>query len=251
MAGSHLRSAIGVMIGALTVCAVTACDAAPASSETRSVQPDSTTGPAERVPAKDAAERKPPLRVAFLGDSYVAGHGAEDRSRTRWTARVSDELGWREVNLGLGGTGYTTPGPADKATTFVQRVETVKDAHPDVVVVSGGRNDLIATVHRIHSTALELFRALKGLKGSPEVVVVAPLWDASKPPKELAPATRAIKDAAARVGVEFVPVRKQPLAGRPALMSPDGLHPDAGGYRVIAKYLAPRLKKAVGRPTRR
>jgi lysophospholipase L1-like esterase len=153
--------------------------------------------------------------------------------------------GWTEVNLGLGGTGYTTPGPEEKATTYLQRVDTVKEADPDAIVVFGGRNDLVSPIRRIRVAAGALFRELRRLDGSPDVVVVAPLWDASKPPKSFAALTAAIRDAARDAGVDFVPVPQQPLAGRPQLMAPDGLHPNADGYRVIAQFLAPRLKDAI------
>jgi lysophospholipase L1-like esterase len=235
---SRIRALVAVASACLVLLAMLAGCGAADRSPSREVQAETT---------RHTDRPDPRLKVVFLGDSYVAGQGAKDQAKTRWTARVSQTLGWTEVNLGLGGTGYTTPGPADKATTFVQRVDAVKQASPDVVVVSGGRNDLLATVDRIRSTAGELFRKLKGLEGSPQVVVVAPLWDATKPPPELASATRAIKDAADEVGVEFVPVPDQPLDGRPALVAPDGLHPNADGYKVLAEFLAPRLRDVLGK----
>lgn len=234
------------VVGVLGLClGITACGSTPARSQAPERQPETTKKIDKRGPPMTPDTSESPLKVAFLGDSYVVGRGAKDQPRTRWTARVCEALGWTESNLGLAGTGYTTPGPADKATTYLQRVDAVREAAPDVVVVSGGRNDLVASVDRIRSAAVQLFTALDRIKGSPDVVVVAPLWDASDPPAEFDALTRAIKGAARQVGVTFVPVPRQPLAGRPELMSGDALHPDADGYRVIAEFLAPRLKDAV------
>ena len=237
--GEWATRTIVIGVGALGLCASAAACGSPSASS----QPEAPEVQAKQGTKSDKAD--PPLRVAFLGDSYVTGQGAKDQARTRWTARVSATAGWNEVNLGLGGTGYTTPGPEEKDTTYVQRVDSVREADPDVVVVSGGRNDLEASPEKIRSAATELFKALDQIEGSPAVVVVAPLWDASKPPDALAKATRAIEDAARKFGFPFVAIPEQPLAERPELVAGDGLHPNADGYRVIADYLAPRLKDAV------
>ena len=214
----------------------------PGSSASKSAAPEEP-----KAPPKPERPQKPerPLTVAFLGDSYVDGEGAKRPETTRWTTRVSKRFDWKEVNLGLGGTGYTTPGPEENATTYVQRVDAVKEADPDVVVVSGGRNDVLASPERIRAKAVELFKALKQLKGSPEVVVVGPLWDARPPNKRFTALERAVEAAARKVGVKYVGVPRQPLVGRPKLMASDRIHPTAAGYAVITRSLATPLKAAV------
>ena len=219
-------------------------EAGPGRSSEEPAAKSETEKP-DKQPDKKQDKPEGPLRVAFLGDSYVDGEGAKRPQETRWTARVSERLGWTEVNLGLGGTGYTTPGPKEKATTYFQRVDAVKEADPDVVVVSGGRNDVLSTPERIRAAAAKLLIALEQLKGSPLVVVVEPMWDASTPPRNFREVVGAVRAAALGAEVEFVSVPRQPLLGRPKLIARDKLHPTDAGYAVIARILAPRLKAAV------
>jgi lysophospholipase L1-like esterase len=100
--------------------------------------------PAE-VPSPTATTPARPTAV-FLGGSTTQGQGASTPA-TRWSSLVASARGWDEVDLGLGGTGYvTTAGPEGCGLEFCPNVETrVADAvarDPDVVVVSGGEDDL-------------------------------------------------------------------------------------------------------------
>ena len=77
--------------------------------------------------------------VAFLGDSYSKGIGASSNGK-RWTTLVSAAMGWSELNLAEGGSGYTTTYLGQK-TDYSIKLEVIAAAQPDIVVVSGGRND--------------------------------------------------------------------------------------------------------------
>jgi hypothetical protein len=56
--------------------------------------------------------------VTFLRDSWTRGAGATDLRG--YAVRAAAELGWRSRLLGVGGSGYSVPGPHD--STFGDRV---------------------------------------------------------------------------------------------------------------------------------
>lgn len=104
------------------------------------------------TPAPDvsptATSTAPPLPVAvFIGDSYTQGTGASDKRVDRWTTIVAAAEGWREVNLGRGGTGYVTTSSTtgcgqSYCASYPEMIPKAVESAPSVVVVSGGQVDL-------------------------------------------------------------------------------------------------------------
>src|SRR5215212_3919836 len=102
---------------------------------------------------------KPPVVprpvAVFIGDSYAQGSG-------KWPELVSKAQGWRQVNLGRGGTGYEArlAGAAaqkgcglKECPSFPEMAAVAVKLHPDVVVVAGGRNDRGADIDAaVHET---------------------------------------------------------------------------------------------------
>jgi hypothetical protein len=73
----------------------------------------------ERIEARIAAERSrpsagpeaPPMRAAFLGDSYTVGLGDDDEGG--YVRPVAERFGWEALVFGQAGTGYVDPGDVD------------------------------------------------------------------------------------------------------------------------------------------
>jgi hypothetical protein len=89
-----------------------------------------------------SAEVRQPIAV-FIGDSYTQG-------ADKWPSKVAADQGWREVNLGRGGTGYSKRLSGKDATkgcglnecaNFPEMVTVAVQRKPDIVLVAGGRND--------------------------------------------------------------------------------------------------------------
>jgi hypothetical protein len=66
-------------------------------------------------------------QVAFLGDSWTRGAGATDLRG--YAPRTAAELGWRHREHGVGGSGYSVPGP--HASTFGDRVDAAATSGAD------------------------------------------------------------------------------------------------------------------------
>ena len=97
------------------------------------------------APLTACAPQAPPTAV-FLGDSDTVGAALPaDQQDVRWPTLVSQQFGWREVNAGCDGSGYTRMG-LTCSTTYRESVDRVLDEDPDVIVVSGGVSDLGATI---------------------------------------------------------------------------------------------------------
>lgn len=191
--------------------------------------------PSETASPTPSAE---PMPVAlFIGDSYTDGAGATDDT-SRWTTLVSVELGWAEVNYGFGGTGYATAlvgevCTRDECPAYPGAVELAAGEMPDVIVVSGGRNDsadMVAFQAGVDAT----FEALAATFPGVPVVVTSPLWDDDPAPDDLAQKAEIVEAAAASAGATYLDLG-QPLFGHAEYVIDDGIHPDDDGHAAIAE----------------
>lgn len=192
--------------------------------------------PGEYVP-QDLPAPAPNLPlVVFIGDSYVAGAGATARN-SRWTTLAARELGWEEVNRGRGGTGYVAASGLagcgrDYCPSFPEMLAAPFDRTPDIVVISGGRND---------PTELDEFRAgveatlvkVRTIWPDAELVVTNPLWDDDLTPPSMTAKQTIVLEVAAAHGVLVLDLG-QPLQDRPDLVASDGVQPNDAGHRTIA-----------------
>ncbi|WP_037184421.1 SGNH/GDSL hydrolase family protein [Rhodococcoides fascians] len=173
--------------------------------------------------------------VAFIGDSYGQGIGASSAG-TRWTTLASAALGWSEMNLAVGGTGYTTS-YLGQPTDYATKVESVRAAQPDIIVVSGGRNDhLTSGPPEIGMAAAALYGQLRSAAPDAELVVVSPIWEATDIPAEFAAIIDSIRRAAEGASVKYLDIG-EPLSGHPDLVVADGLHPNDAGHHKIAEHV--------------
>ncbi|MDJ0467304.1 SGNH/GDSL hydrolase family protein [Rhodococcoides fascians] len=124
--------------------------------------------------------------MAFLGDSYSKGIGASSNGK-RWTTLVSAAMEWSELNLAEGGSGYTTTYLGQK-TDYSIKLDVIAAAQPDIVVVSGGRNDYEAgTSTIVGAVAASLFESIKSTAPNADLIVTSPIWDSTNPPLTLRP----------------------------------------------------------------
>ena len=174
--------------------------------------------------------------VAFLGDDYTAGVGASAPNK-RFTTLVAETLHVTEKNFGDDGAGYAKTG-AD-GTTYAGHIDAVVAAHPDVVVVTGGRNDFNGNTATLARDADELFADLHERLPSATLIAVAPFWGDSDYPAKLTDMADAIKAAVEDAGGIYVAL-PDPLHDHPDFMA-DNADPNDQGYAAIASALAAKL----------
>jgi acyl-CoA thioesterase-1 len=193
-------------------------------------------------------QRDAPAKIAmFIGDSYAVGAGVENLSG-RWTTIVSRDAGWLEDNVAMGGTGYvSTAGKSGCGLDYCASYEGVLNevagtVRPDIVVISGGRNDLNKLANFRERTN-HFFSSLRESFPHSALYVISPIWDDDPPPPELNQVQRDIRDAAEAVGAVYLDIG-EPLEGRPSYISEDGIHPNKDGYAAIAGAVETCLRRS-------
>lgn len=218
---------VGMAVFALTNMSNADAAAAP------DVRP-SYSAPATVAATPTASADRP--TVLFLGDSYTAGAGASEQN-LRWTSVASKSLAWKENNEGLGGTGYVTSSDSrgcglDYCNTYPEQVASLTKAQPDMVVISGGRNDNNPG-SGYYDAVLSTIESVKDQWPTARVLVTSPLWDDDDAPRWFSASVDAVRDAAAEAQVSYLDLG-QPLLGHQEFITDDGIHPTDAGYAAIA-----------------
>ena len=179
--------------------------------------------------------------VVCLGDSLTEGYGVapEDSYPSLLQARL-DAAGHdvRVVNAGVSGS---------TSASAVSRLRWQLRAKPDWVVLALGANDGLRGVEPA-ATRRNLHAVIELAKEAGVGVVLAGM----KLPPNYGPAyLRAFEsifpELAARHELPLIPFLLEGVAADPSLNLPDGIHPNAAGYRIVVENvletLAPLLAK--------
>lgn len=205
--------------------------------------------PGGRVRAGDGPAR---VRLAVLGDSTVAGVGADGPEGTLpvlVAARVAARLGAPVAVRGFGVAGARTADVAAEQAARLARAGWAWDAAAVVV----GSNDATHALApwRIRGLTREALGAVGAAAGAP--VLLGGIPEFHTVPAVPPPLRRVLgfhadvlrhrqRAGAGDLSVPFVDIRAEAsprFLGRPETMSPDGFHPSPEGYRLWADALAP------------
>jgi len=187
--------------------------------------------------------------VVFLGDSITAG-GSASATLLRWSSLVAAQKGWLENNMARGGTGYVqTSGASGCGLAYCPSIREMAAqavaAQADVVVVSGGRNDLSAygtNPAAVQQAISDTFATLRAGLPHATIIAVTPLWDASTPSTKFPSMGQWIQDAGAAAGATMVvPDAWTWLVGHPEWISADKVHPNDLGHQQIAQHVLSAL----------
>lgn len=187
----------------------------------------------------------PMPKVAFIGDSYTAGNGTSSEAM-RWTTRLSSTEGWSEANFGRGGTGYAMGGDTTSGVLrpgYSASIADVAKGAPEVVIVSGGRNDTPLPVATVTVAVADFYAKLHAALPSAKIIAISPVWDASAPPQNLDLIASSVKASAEGVGGTYLGIG-QPLKGHPELITDDKVHPNDAGAQALADATAAALLKS-------
>jgi lysophospholipase L1-like esterase len=194
--------------------------------------------PTQQSPSTSAA----PLKVVFLGDDYTTGAGAS-APKAGWTAQVATALKLDATTVGEAGAGYAQTGVDD--TAYQALVDKAVAAHPDVVVVSGGRNDVDIPAARLRGAARQLFATLHTRLPDARLIAIAPWWGDSKHPSKLTKVDVAVQAGVEAAGGTYLNVADA-LVDHPDWMA-DQADPNDRGYRAIATSLVAPLQAQLPR----
>lgn len=194
------------------------------------------------VPPAATASADAPVTL-FLGDSYTEGTGlATADLEARWPTVLASRLGWQEVNEGCNGSGYTRRGGAC-ANNYVERLAMLGDVDPDIIIVSGGVNDLRATESLIDKRVRETFFALREAFPDARIYAVNGIYYTGPvTPPLLSYLNESVSYAVNQVGGKYLNIG-DPLLGHSELMAEDGLHPNSAGHTLIADLTLAELRR--------
>jgi lysophospholipase L1-like esterase len=181
--------------------------------------------------------------VLFIGDSYSEGKGAGTVAK-RFTTLTADAMGWREVNAAQGCTGYVAQcWLGHKLHISYEAVLQTINIQPDIVIVSGGRNDKWTS--NTSASIYWFYACLHAKFPKAQLFATSPIWGSSrKPPAKLQLLQTAVRTAALGNGATYIDLGN-PLLGHPEYMAKDAIHPNVSGHAAIANALIRSLANLV------
>ena len=172
-----------------------------------------------------------PQVVAFLGDSYAFGTGASTQSK-RWADLVSLKHGWVEKNLSDNTTSYSTAGEPG-GTSYQAQLGAVVATGAQIVVVSGGRNDVGVAATQFSVDVRATFAGIQAGLPRARIIVMSPTWGNDPAPQRLTDLIAIVKAEAERAGATYLDIG-EPMLGQSSMVGADGWHPNDAGYAAIA-----------------
>jgi acyl-CoA thioesterase-1 len=199
------------------------------------------------TPAADAAAAGAP-RIVCLGDSLTEGYGLAPEQA--WPTLIQESLrreGWPQaevVNAGVSGS---------TSASAVSRLKWQLRRKPDVLVLALGANDGLRGIAP-DETRKNLAAAIDLAQTSGIVVLLAGM---KMPPNYGPEYTKQFEGTFTALAIEknvaLIPFLLDGVAADPAFNLPDGIHPNAKGYEIVARtvtgYLRPLLERRAAAPS--
>jgi len=207
-----------------------------ATSTQMTMQPSQAPSVSPTPSATAGAAR--PVAV-FLGDSYASGTGASRPSK-RWVDLVSLDKGWVEKNLSQDSSSYSSEAGG---TSYRARMAAVAATGAQIVVVSGGRNDVKVDPAQLRADARATFVGIHAALPKARIFVVSPTWGNDPAPQGLTNVISIVMAEAMRAGVTYLDIG-EPMFGDSSMMAVDGWHPNDAGHAAIAKAVEKALTQA-------
>jgi lysophospholipase L1-like esterase len=218
---------------ALALCVLSGCDLVPGEP---------------RATARAKPTDRPPIVVMF-GDSYTAGLREVPAERT-YAAETARTMGWQVIIAGRAGSGFVTRGAGGQDFNELWAAQLSWRPAPDMIVISGGHNDVLQPVPAVAAAAERLLATVRLQWPRTRIVVLGPLWGGDPPPRALL-VRDAVRNVAAATKTPFI----DPLAGRwitghahrgggnaRQMVLRDGIHLSPAGNRHVADRLIHELR---------
>ncbi len=193
----------------------------------------------ENVMATEVKQEK--LVVLALGDSLTAGFGVQEEESfpSRLQLKINQfNLGYKVINAGV--SGDTTAGG-------VRRIEWLMKHKPNIVILALGANDGLRGLS-IKEMRTNLETMIRISHDNNAKVLLAGMKALPNYGEDYQVEFEAVYfDLAKKYDLILLPFLLEGVAGVREYTRPDGLHPTASGYEIVAdlvwRYLHPMLRK--------
>lgn len=185
-------------------------------------------------------------QIVFFGDSLTAGYGLRSASTESFPALLQQKINqakfdYKVINAGISG---------DTTQSALYRLEEVLHTPHAIFILALGANDMIRN-HPPTATATNLDKIISRVREKyPEVKTALlgmelPAWITHA---RAEPYRKLYRSLAEKHGISYLPFLLDGVAGNPALNLPDGLHPNAAGYKIISERVWPLLHAMLEMP---
>ena len=180
-------------------------------------------------------------QIIFFGDSLTAGYGLKSVDTESFPARLQQKIfatgyNYQVINAGLSG---------DTTSSGLARLNKHLLGPADIFVIALGANDMLRGYSPVTmaTNILEIIARVK--KRYPKIKLLLlgmelPAWITAA---NAAQYRQLYSSIASRENVALLPFLLEGVAGQRSLNFPDGVHPNARGYEIIAEKVWPALQK--------
>lgn len=194
------------------------------------------------ISADGRAQSSDGRTILAFGDSLTAGYGLDEG--LGFAPQLEDALRRQGLAVTVKDGGVS----GDTTSAGLARLEWVLDGlekKPDLVILELGANDMLRVIDpKVMDTNLrammEIFRE-RDIRVLVAGMKAAPNYD----PAYIAAYDAVHPKVAADYGAPLYPLFVDGVAGDPALLQPDGLHPEFEGIKVIVSRILPAVEKAL------
>jgi acyl-CoA thioesterase-1 len=179
--------------------------------------------------------------ILFFGDSLTAGYGLKDVNKESFPALIQGLIegtgkSYRVINAGLSG---------DTSESGRLRLKYVINQPVEIFVLALGANDLLRGIppENTYSNLKTIIELVKNRHPAVKIVLIGMELPAWIPGKRVADFRGVFRRLATEYTLAFVPFLLARVGGISHLNMPDGIHPLAEGYQIIAQTVWEELKK--------
>ncbi len=232
--------------GAVAAASALALHSAPPAAIVAGDADERDAGAANAV-TTDVPEGDEPVAV-FIGDSYTVGQNTSLEG-VGFAGLLAELQGWQAVNLAHSGTGYAKSHdlewcPPGGCPAYAGVIDEARAVDPDIIVVSGGRNDVwLEDEERVEAAIEGFYTQLRAAFPTERIIVTSPLWSAGPTPAILEPVREQVEHHATRIGAEHLELGDL-FEHDPELITDDGIHPTEEGLERIAERIDAMLDAA-------
>ncbi|MFG1481771.1 arylesterase [Halobacteriovorax sp. HFRX-2_2] len=178
-------------------------------------------------------------KVLFLGDSLTAGYGIDPEKA--YPNLVKDILKKEGIEIEVMNASIS----GSTSASAISRLKWSLRGKPDVMLLALGANDGLRGI-KLVSTKENLKNAIKLAKSKGVKVILAGMQiPPNYGPEYTKEFQKMFPDLKKEEGVTLLPFLLKDVAGQRQYNIDDGIHPNEEGHKIIAKTVAPFIRKAL------